>query len=814
MIDPIATHRRAVLAALALLLPLLLLNASSCQKGDETDKSPTSDVTNASASTTSDAKGSLPGAAAYSKKLTARLAKALAAKGKDYEPRTEHKNADGSPKYTNRLMLQSSPYLIQHAHNPVNWYPWGDEAFAEARRLGRPVLLSVGYSTCHWCHVMEKESFENEEIARYLNENYIAIKVDREERPDIDAVYMVAVRMIARTGGWPMTVWLTPDRKPFYGGTYFPPRSGVRGRRAGFLDILKELRKSWDEERDDIVKSSASLAKRLAGYLGSTGATGTVDTVIALKKTADLATARFDATNGGYKAGRRGNKFPSSFPSRVLLRYGRRTGRAQYANMVTKTLTRMAGGGMYDQVGGGFHRYSTDPRWLVPHFEKMLYDNAQLVVAYLEAYQATGRTEFADVARDILRYVRRDMTSPDGTFYSATDADSMTPAGEREEGAFFTWTPRELEAALDQMPGLGKHSITKVVSAYWAITPKGNFEHRNIPWRPRSDAEVAKELGVSVPDLLATVKRARETLYKIRATRTPPLRDEKVLAGWNGLMISAYARAAVVLGDNADGGPPYAAQAARAADFILRKMRTSGRLHRAYKDGRAYLAGYLDDYAFLIAGLLDLFEATGQPRWLSEAISLDHTLARHYEDKRGGFFRTARDGEKLLAREKPTDDGALPNGNSMMAMNLLRLAELTTKESYRKRADRLFSSFAATFERAPTSLATMALALDFAHDTAKQIVIVAPTSRAEAEPFVRALGRTFVPNHVLAVVVESEGFAAVGKLVPLVRGKKALRGKATAYVCERQRCELPTRDPAKFVKQIAKTVPLGGEAAE
>jgi uncharacterized protein YyaL (SSP411 family) len=774
---------------------LAFLLCACTNAGSHPDRTPAADA----AETEPDGEalaGALPGAPPFPPELLKRFESRLREMGAGYRPRTRHLLADGRAKYTNRLFLSSSPYLLQHAHNPVNWYPWGDEAFEAAKRLGRPVLLSVGYSTCHWCHVMEEESFEDEEIARVMNESYIAIKVDREERPDVDAIYMSGVQALTGSGGWPMTVWLTPDRKPFYGGTYFPARDGDRGARTGFLTLLRRLRAIVDEQPDRVAQSAAALAEsirqRLAPPAGGDGLPG--DEV--LRSAAAPYRERYDATHGGIQGA---PKFPSSLPIRFLLRHHRRTGDRKSLEMAALTLEKMAAGGMYDQAGGGFHRYSTDARWLVPHFEKMLYDNALLTIAYLEGYQATGREDFARVAREILRYVERDMTSPQGGFYSATDADSLAPGGHREEGYFFTWTPAEIEAAL------GKDRA-RVVSSYYGVTARGNFEGRSILHVPRPLADVARELRLDPVRLRAILDKARESLYRDRAKRPPPLRDEKILTAWNGLMISAYARAALVLGDER-----YAGIASRAADFVLGHLRHNGRLLRSHKDGRAHHNGYLDDYAFLTAGLLDLFEATGERRWLEEAIALDRTLEAQYEDVKGGFFMTSGDHEALLAREKPAYDGAEPSGNSVALMNLLRLHELTTDDRNRRRAERAFKAFQPILERAPSALSEMLLAVDFWTDTPKEIIIVTPSGSAGAGPLLAELRRAFVPNRVLVVVREGQPLESLSKIVPLVGGKVAQDGKATAYVCERRVCELPTADPAVFAEQIRSLRPLAAQ---
>ncbi len=736
-----------------------------------------------------------PGAEPYSTALQSHLKQAWQERAEGYVPRTHHRKADGGPQFTNRLFLESSPYLLQHAHNPVNWYPWGDEAFEEARRLGRPVLLSVGYSTCHWCHVMEEESFEDLEIARYMNEHYVAVKVDREERPDVDAIYMSAVQALTGGGGWPMTVWLTDDRKPFFGGTYFPARDGDRGAQHGFLSVLDGLKRAYDQDPIRVAETAAGLTEHLTRAMTPPRGEGLPDAV-GLVEAAEQYQSRFDPSYGGLSGA---PKFPSSLPIRFLLRESRRQGDGQLREMALLTLRRMAAGGMYDQLGGGFHRYSTDSRWLVPHFEKMLYDNALLVVAYLEAFQVAGDEEFADVARDILRYVSREMTTPEGAFYSATDADSMTPQGEREEGWFFTWTPAELVAVLGE-------ERARVVGEYYAVQEQGNFEGRSILHRPRPLSAVASELGMTGSAVLAVVEEAREPLYQRRSQRPAPLRDDKVLVAWNGLMISAFAKAALILGERG-----YVAPAIAAADFILGSMRSEGRLSRSFMRGKARHNAYLDDYAFLAAGLLDLFEATGDARWLEESIALDQVLASHYEDEAGGFFMTSDDHESLLVREKPSYDGAEPSGNSVALLNLLRLHELTTNDEYRQRAERALGAFGQLVTKVPTAVSEMLLALDFLLDRPREIVIVTPGDEPfeEARPMLSRMAKTFYPSKVVAVVQEGAPLERLARSAPIARGKLVQDGKPTAYICQAGRCQLPATDPEVFWDQLKGDLPQG-----
>ena len=740
----------------------------------------------------------LPGAEAFPEPLVKKIKASWAARDPNYKPRTVHLERDGSPKYTNRLFLESSPYLRQHAHNPLNWYPWGDEAFETAKKLHRPVLLSVGYSTCHWCHVMEEESFDNEEIARYLNENYVTIKVDREERPDVDAIYMTAVQTLTGGGGWPMTVWLTPERKPFYGGTYFPAHDGDRGARVGFITLLRKFKEIYDTQPDRVGQASAQLAQSIQANLGVDRGGQGLPTVRVLQDAAQAYGQRFDSMYGGISGA---PKFPSSLAIRFLLRHYRRTGNEQSLKMATLTLEKMAAGGMYDHVGGGFHRYSTDARWRVPHFEKMLYDNALLTMDYLEAFQVTAREDFARVVREILRYVERDMTSAEGAFYSASDADSPDAHGLDKEGLFYTWTPTEIEAVLGKDRG-------RIVNAYYGVSSGGNFDGRNILNNAKRLEDVAKDLKLPPDKVRSTIEESKDLLYAARSRRPPPLRDDKILAAWNGLMISANARASLMLGEEI-----YARRAERAADFILTHMRKDGRLLRSYKDGQARHDAYLEDYAFMIAGLLDLYEATSNARWLREAIGLDGVLESSYEDKNGGaFFLTAADHEKLLAREKPSYDGAEPSGNSVQAINLLRLHELTTKDGYRQRWEKTIGAFNQVLSKAPTALSEMLLAVDFYLDTPKEVVIVSPGSRGNAEILLAQLRSTFLPNRIVAVAGEGEDLNAQAKLVPLLENKIAQKGKPTAYVCERGVCELPTTAPDVFARQLRKVRKLDSAA--
>ncbi|MFQ5415897.1 MAG: thioredoxin domain-containing protein [Myxococcota bacterium] len=729
----------------------------------------------------------LPGAESFPKAVALRMSTELDARGDGYVPRTRNVHADGSPVFTNRLVFEASPYLQQHAHNPVNWYPWGDEAFDAAKKLGRPVLVSIGYSTCHWCHVMEEESFDDPDLARFLNEHFIAIKVDREARPDIDAVYMAAIHAMNKRGGWPLNVWVTPDRKPFFAGTYFPPVNRVG--RPGFRTVLDAIRLRYAEQPEIVIAASEAVAALITRNLeGSAASSSEVPDRAAVDAASAAILSRIDRTWGGIG---RSAKFPSTVPVRFLLHVHDRTGNPEARRLVELTLDKMAAGGIRDHIGGGFHRYTTEPRWLVPHFEKMLYDNALLALAYLEAYQALGRDEYALIAADTLDYVAAEMTDPKGGFYSATDADSATPNGETEEGWFFTWTPQEIEAALGS-------EDAAVAIAYYGVSADGNFEGRNILHTWRSAEKVAAELATTPETILARVADARGRLYAARSFRKPPHRDEKILAAWNGLMISAFAKAGFVL-----DRPVYTRSAQRAAAFVLDTMRKDGRLRRVSKGGRAAGPAFLEDYAFLIAGLLDLYEADFDLRWLREAIALQHMLDEHYrDDAGGGYFKTADDQERLLAREKPDSDGAIPSGNSVSAMNLLRLSELTTDDAYTDTAVLLFSSYHDLLASRPTQLPEMLTAVEFLLDATKEIVLVHSRSGDNAPEMLAALRAAYVPNRVISIVTEGDDLEQQAHLLPLVAGRVARSGKTTAYVCENRVCSFPTNDPEKFSAQL------------
>jgi uncharacterized protein YyaL (SSP411 family) len=763
------------------------LLGSACDPAPKSDPEPAADP---APSAESDPR--VPGIDTVDESLQQRLDQALASQGAGYIPRTHHLNEDGSPRFTNRLIEQSSPYLLQHAHNPVNWYAWSDEAFERARRENKPIFLSVGYSTCHWCHVMERESFEDEEIAAFLNRHFIAIKVDREERPDIDSVYMTAVNILAGRGGWPMTVIMTPDKEPFFGGTYLPPRKGVRGNRAGLIDILAEMLAAYTNEPQQVVARAQELSQRVEQAVALQAGPGVPSDKVIAVAAQNLARG-FDRVDGGFSGA---PKFPQPSRLSLLLRYARRTNDPGATAMVSTTLDKMAAGGIYDHVGGGFHRYSTDAQWLVPHFEKMLYDNAQLAVVYLEAWQHTGDASYQRIAREILDYIAREMTAPEGGFYSATDADSPTPSGHDEEGWFFTWTPDELELLLGP-------EDAAVVSAAYGVTERGNFEGRNILHRVKTNREVGTTLKLSPKRVAEVLEGARSTLYDARASRPPPIRDEKIIAAWNGMMISAFAQGGWMLDE-----ARYTEVAARAARFVLDTMRAEdGSLVRTSRDGKLGSVSFLDDYAFMVGACLDLYEATADVSWLERAIELQTDQgARYLDAQSGGYYLTPADGETLLVREKPAYDRAVPSGNSVSARNLLRLHDFTTDAKWRSAAESLFASLSFRVTRSPNGFPLLLVALDHYYDVPLEVALVAHVERGDAAQLADRLRRTFVPNKAFVVLTDAEA-AGQQAQVPWLEGKRAMGAKSTAYVCERGRCDLPTPNPAVFQKQISRRRP-------
>lgn len=709
--------------------------------------------------------------------------------------RSLHVDDSGAPRFTNHLLGQTSPYLLQHLHNPVDWWPWGDAAFAEARRRDVPVFLSVGYATCHWCHVMEEESFDDVDMAALLNANFVCIKVDREERPDVDAVYMAALQALSGRGGWPMNVWLTPDtRQPFYAGTYFPPVDGQRGARLGFATVLNHLAQTWQQRREQVLESAAELTAAVTAELSSSTvgeAPGlpVVDAIVA--RTAE----RFDKVHGGQQGE---PKFASQTPLRALFRHSARTGQPAGREMALHTLRKMIAGGVFDQLGGGFHRYSVDERWLVPHFEKMLYDNALLVPALLDAWQLTHDVAFERAARRTLGFMREVLGDVDGAFFAATDADSTTPAGTREEGFFFTWTIDEVRTEL-QAAGFNDDDIAFVCIAF-DITSAGNFEElrRSIPWHKEPLPSLARRLKRELVDVEVLLERARVVLLTARRERPAPQVDTKVIAAHNGMAIAAFARAAFVFDDDT-----LLAHARRAYDAVrARLIDTHGRLWRVRDANGAGSAGLLDDHAWWCRAALELFEATGERSFLDDSIAIDAVVEQYFADERGGFFVSASDGEVLLAREKPDRDGAEPSGNSIHAENLVRLALLTDNDTYRARADKTLKAFGALLAKAPWALAEMSAAIELDEASREIVVVVPDVVDDDGRQLLQVLRQRYIPARV--VVWSRAGLT--DEALPLQQGRGAVDGKVTVYVCEGGACQLPVTTSRALLDVLGRRV--------
>ena len=672
----------------------------------------------------------------------------------------------------NKLINETSPYLLQHAHNPVEWYPWGEDAFERARRENKPVLLSVGYSACHWCHVMAHESFENEEIAKLMNEHFVNIKVDREERPDVDQIYMNAVQMMTHHGGWPMTVFLTPEAVPFYGGTYFPPQD--RYNMPGFPRVLIGVAEAYRDRQDDIRETGASLVSELQRLSVTSGSDQPVEQELLDAAYAGMIRT-YDATNGGFGGA---PKFPPAMALEFLLRTHVRTGNQDALEMVRHTCQKMANGGMYDQLGGGFHRYSTDARWLVPHFEKMLYDNALLSRLYLHYFQVSQEPLARQTVEGILDYVLREMTDASGGFYSTQDADS-----EGHEGKFFVWDIEEIRSTL------GERDATLFCS-YYNITPSGNFEGKNIPNVTHTAEQVAQEHEVSLSELQASLSESTRKLFELRERRVKPDRDEKVLTAWNGLMMASFAEAGVVL-DRAD----YTDAARRNAEFVLSNLRKDGTLLRTWKAGVAKFNGYLEDYSFLIEGLVTLFETTGEFRWLTEAQTLtERMIEEFWDEQNGGFFFTGKSHENLIVRSKDYFDNATPSGNSVAAIALLRLATLTGKENYRNLSIAVLREIGETARRYPSGFGYALSAVDFLLSTPKEIAIVGK-DRGDIGPLLREAWKRYLPNKVVAPGFGDEN-------IPLLENRPLQNGRATAYVCVHYACQQPVNQPEELGSQL------------
>ena len=672
-------------------------------------------------------------------------------------------------RHTNRLAREKSPYLLQHAHNPVDWFAWGDEAFEKAKRENKPIFLSIGYSTCHWCHVMERESFESEELAKFLNEHFVSIKVDREERPDVDKIYMTFVQAMTGSGGWPLNVFLTPERQPFFGGTYWPPETKYG--RPSFLQVLQQLAAAWQTKPADILNSAQKMHEQLAEMTSRESTNRFALSKSTLQNAGLRLKEGYDETNGGFGTA---PKFPSPSHPRFLLRYGTRYGDEEAVRMVLHTCECMAAGGIYDQIGGGFSRYSVDAQWLVPHFEKMLYDNAQLVQLYLDAYLISGDVRHADVVRDVLRYVLRDMTHPEGGFYSAEDADS-----EGKEGKFYAWTTEELKQLLTP-------EEFDLATNYFGITPQGNFVDHSDP-NPLPNQNV---LSIANPGAAkgkeALLNSAKKKMFDVRAKRVRPHLDDKVLASWNGLMLGAIARAAVVLGDDA-----YLAAAEKNVGFLKSKLwdaKTKTLYHR-WRDGQRDNTQLLESYAFLLSGVIELYEATLKPEHLDFAIALAENMVERFHDaKDGGFWQSTSGSKDLILRVKDDYDGAEPSGNSVAAMALLKLAAITERKDFRVAAEKTIQLFSDRLQQLPQAVPFLLSALDFSLEEPRRAVIVGDVS--SETPLLRAAHSIYQPHKVV--------LGNTGAVEPFAKTLAAKDNQPTAYICTGTACQAPTHDPEKL----------------
>jgi len=689
----------------------------------------------------------------------------------------------------NRLEHEKSPYLLQHAHNPVDWLPWGNEAFEKARRENKPIFLSVGYSTCHWCHVMAHESFEDDATAEMMNREFVNIKVDREERPDVDRVYMTFVQATTGGGGWPMSVWLTPQLEPFVGGTYFPPED--RFGQPAFRRVLQRIAEAWKNDREKISKQGANIVEALREAVGEETAAGEIDASI-LEGTYQQFARTFDAHEGGFGPA---PKFPRPVALNLLTRFHARnpdTDSGQHAlEMVSLTLRKMAAGGMHDHIGGGFHRYSVDGHWHVPHFEKMLYDQAQLASAYLDAFQITGDADFAVTARDILDYVRRDMTSPEGGFYSAEDADSPIVArdgdsghGKTAEGAFYVWTKQEIDDALgDESPTFALHyGVEENGNVPTGADPHGELRGKNILIERHSPADGAQK----------SLAQSRQKLFSIRSKRSRPHLDDKIIAAWNGLMISAFARGAQVLDDMS-----YLETATRAAEFVRAKLYDESRkiLFRSYREGRSEVEGFADDYAFVIQGLIDLYQASFEIRWLKFAVELQCQMdALFGDDKGGGYFAVTGHDTSILLRMKEENDSAEPAASSVAALNLARLAAIRNDPELLARAKKTVNAFARQLMHFPSALPQMLVAFDFLETPPRQIVVAGESSDSRMQELLREVQKHFLPHAIVLLADGSEGQNFLAEKNEAVRAMKPVDGKPAIYICEDFTCKAPVTD--------------------
>jgi len=697
---------------------------------------------------------------------------------------------------SNRLIHEKSPYLLQHAHNPVDWYPWGAEAFQKAQHDNKPVLISIGYSTCHWCHVMEHESFENAEMAALMNDGFVCIKVDREERPDVDAIYMSAVQAMAGQGGWPLNVFVTPDREPFFGGTYFPP--DARWGHPGWREVLSQISAAWQDpkERERIREIGQNLTQALQKHAARVSVPLAGDASW-LDGGFQVLKESFDAARGGFS---KAPKFPMPVYHNFLLRHPNPEARP----MSLATLRAMAQGGLYDQLGGGFARYSTDDQWHIPHFEKMLYDNAQLVVNYLEAYQISGEDDFRNVVRETLDYIHREMTHPDGGYYSAEDADSLPTAAAKEkiEGAFYVWEQGDIDNLLGKsLAELFNFRYGVRAQGNAASDPHGDFKNKNILYQAHPIPETAREFKLTIEETSQRLNEARTRLFAARAKRPRPHLDDKIITGWNGLMISAMARAYQVLGGARD-----LASAQKAARFVRMKLwdERTKRLFRRWRDDQADVRAIADDYAFLTQALLDLYEADFDTQWLDWAMSLTETMIKDYEDiDHGGFFLTALDQDPhLLYRSKEDQDNVEPSASAIAAVNLLRLAQLTGREEYLRKAERTLQSSGSMMKSMPRAMPQMLVALQWGLTDPMQIVVAGVPGAADTEALLAVVRKAFIPQKVVMLVDGGKNQAWLSERLDYLKTMTPLAGKATAYVCEKRICKKPVQSTAELEKLL------------
>ena len=693
-----------------------------------------------------------------------------------------------TPPQKNRLALEKSPYLLQHADNPVNWYAWGPDAFDKALKDDLPIFLSIGYSTCHWCHVMAHESFEDPEVAKLLNNTFVCIKVDREERPDIDSIYMAACQMMTEGGGWPLTIIMTPEKKPFFAATYIPKKS-VFGR-MGMLELIPEIDQLWKTKRPELLQSANNIVDTLnkSGHDSS----GPFPDKTLLDKAFKNLAVRFDRVNGGFT---RQPKFPTPHNILFLLRYWKRTGDKNSLEMAEKTLERMRMGGIYDHLGYGFHRYSTDAQWLVPHFEKMLYDQALLAVAYTEAWQATGRQDFKQTVDEIFQYIQRDMTNPDGGFFCAEDADS-----EGVEGKFYLWKTEEIRNILTR-------DEAQIIVKFFNIKERGNFEDDlpilktgdNILHTTKTEIKLASELNMPETVLLEKISSIKNKLFNYRRQRIPPHKDNKILTDWNGLMLAALAKAGRVF-----NRPDFTASATNSAVFILKNLRrTDGRLMHRFCEGQSTVLSHLDDYSFLVWGLIELYETTFDTQWLKKALMLNDDMINHFWDNEdGGFYSTADDAEGLILRQKEIYDGAIPSGNSVAVLNLLRLSRLTGNQSFEEKAYKTCCFFSKQIKSSPLGCTQLLCALDFSFGPTCEIVIAGMPGQNDTKEMLNTIRTSFIPSKVVIFRPDNVPVPEITELVPFTQFQRCINNKATAYVCRNFQCSTPTSDIKKMLNLI------------